>query len=62
MLERRRAHLIERLARARQSIRATTERLDNYSRSLMEHGTETTERDISWLDRLIEHERKGQHS
>jgi len=58
LLERRRAHLVERLARARASIRAGRERMDAYTRSLMEHGTETTERDISWLDTLIATERR----
>ena len=53
LLERRRALLMERLVRARASIRTSRERLDAYTRSLMEHGTEATERDISWLDRLI---------
>lgn len=58
MLERRRAQLVERLARARASVRAGRERLDAYTRSLLEHGTEATERDISWLDRLIAAERQ----
>src|SRR5207247_1379777 len=58
LLERRRAHLVERLARARSAIRAQRERMDAYTRSLMEHGTEATERDISWLDALIETERQ----
>jgi DNA-binding PadR family transcriptional regulator len=58
LLERRRAHLVERLARARGTVRARRERLDNYTRSLMEHSTETTERDISWLDQLIQAERQ----
>ena len=53
LLERRRAQLVERLARARDSIRLSRERLDRYARSLLEHGTEATERDISWLDQLI---------
>ena len=53
MLERRRATLVERLAAARTRMRAGRERLDTYTHSLMEHGTEATERDISWLDRLI---------
>jgi DNA-binding PadR family transcriptional regulator len=59
MLERRRAHLVERLARSQDAIRSRRENLDDYGRSLIEHGTETTERDISWLDRLIaaEHDR-----
>lgn len=58
MLERRRAQLVERLARARDSVRAGKERLDNYAHTLMEHRTEMTEQDISWLDRLIAAERK----
>ncbi|MFI5043004.1 MAG: hypothetical protein ACHQNA_14360, partial [Acidimicrobiales bacterium] len=53
MLERRRAALVERLAAARVRMRTGRGRLDTYTRSLMEHGTEATERDISWLDRLI---------
>jgi DNA-binding PadR family transcriptional regulator len=57
MLERRRAYLLDRLTRTRDAIRNGWERLDAYTRSLLEHGNETTERDISWLDRLIAHER-----
>ena len=57
LLERRRAQLVERLARARTAIRSSRQRLDTYTRSVMEHGTEATERDISWLDRLIAHEK-----
>jgi DNA-binding PadR family transcriptional regulator len=58
LFERRRAALVERLAKARTTVRTSRERLDNYTRSLVEHGTETTERDISWLDRLIAAERQ----
>ncbi len=58
LLERRRAHLADRLAQARRSLRARRDRLDAYTRSLAEHTNETTERDISWLDRLIEAEKK----
>jgi DNA-binding PadR family transcriptional regulator len=57
LLERRRAQLVERAAKARSSIRQSRERLDAYARSLMEHSTEATERDISWLDRLIAEEK-----
>ncbi|MFN2608096.1 MAG: PadR family transcriptional regulator [Acidimicrobiales bacterium] len=57
LLERRRAQLVERLARARTAIRARRERMDSYTRALVEHGTEATERDISWLDGLIAQER-----
>jgi DNA-binding PadR family transcriptional regulator len=57
LLERRRAYLVERLARTKSAVRNGWERLDAYTRSLLEHGNETTERDISWLDRLIAGER-----
>jgi DNA-binding PadR family transcriptional regulator len=62
MLERRRAALVERLAAARARLRAGRERFDTYTRSLVEHGTEATERDISWLDRLIAAEHAGHHA
>ena len=62
LLERRRAHLVEQLAQARGAIRAGRDRFDTYTRSLMEHGTETTERDISWLDRLIAAERQQEET
>jgi len=58
LLERRRLQLTRRLAT--DLVRASGERLDVYSRSLVEHGTETTEHDIAWLDRLIEAERQKQ--
>lgn len=57
LLERRRAQLTQRLAEARVAAVSAAERLDPYARSLIEHATETTERDISWLDRLIDTER-----
>jgi DNA-binding PadR family transcriptional regulator len=58
LLERRRAQLVARLARSRSGLRARRERLDAYRQSLMDHGTEATERDISWLDGLIALERR----
>ncbi len=57
LLERRRAALVERLGEAHSTIRARGDRLDRYRRSLLEHHTETTERDIAWLDRLLDGER-----
>jgi DNA-binding PadR family transcriptional regulator len=57
LLERRRGQLFQRLAEARTSASAAQGRLDTYAQSLMEHTTECTERDIAWLDRLIEAER-----
>jgi DNA-binding PadR family transcriptional regulator len=57
LLERRRAQLTRRLAT--DLARASGERLDIYTRSLVEHSTESTEHDIAWLDRLIDAERQG---
>jgi len=57
LLERRRAQLVERLARARTTSRGRRERMDSFTRSLVDHGAETTERDITWLDGLIAMER-----
>lgn len=59
LFERRRALLVERLAKARTNHRSRKERMDLYTQSLVDHGTESTERDISWLDRLIAIERQG---
>ncbi len=56
LLERRRAQLAQRLTETRAATGAGS-RLDPYARSLVEHTTESTERDISWLDRLIDAER-----
>ena len=56
LLERRRAQLAQRLTETRAAMAAGS-RLDPYARSLVEHTTESTERDIAWLDRLIEAER-----
>ena len=56
LLERRRAQLLQRLDDVRQAA-AGRRALDPYARSVVEHTAESTERDISWLDRLIEAER-----
>ncbi|HUY21341.1 MAG TPA: PadR family transcriptional regulator [Acidimicrobiales bacterium] len=58
LLERRRAHLVQRLLDAQAAVAGAEGRLDRYTRSLMEHTSESTERDIAWLDRLIEAERE----
>jgi DNA-binding PadR family transcriptional regulator len=55
LLERRRNALVQQLADGRTSSRP--ERLDRYVRSLVEHTAESTERDIAWLESLIEQER-----
>jgi DNA-binding PadR family transcriptional regulator len=53
LLRRRRADLGERLARARD---AGPRRADRYTRSLVEHRTESIERDLEWVDELIAQE------
>lgn len=59
LFERRRAQLVERAARARSGSRSHRGRMDTYTQSLVDHGAEATERDISWLDRLIAGERQS---
>jgi DNA-binding PadR family transcriptional regulator len=54
LLERRRAEVADRLGRAR---RAHPAGLDRYTRSLVEHRTSSTERDLAWIDELIRTER-----
>jgi len=56
LLERRRLTLLGRLDRAR---RATGTRNDRYSRSLVEHRTRSTQRDLEWVEELIAAERAG---
>jgi len=66
LLQRRRAHLADRLSRARRSQSARAEGRpaldDPYTRSLIEHGAETTQRDLQWVERLIALERGGNPS
>jgi DNA-binding PadR family transcriptional regulator len=50
LLTRRRTALADRLARAR---RSSPGRGDRYSRSLFEHRTQSTQRDLEWVDALI---------
>ena len=54
LLERRRVTLIARLNRAR---KVDDTRDDRYSRSLLEHRTRSTQRDVEWVDELIAAER-----
>lgn len=56
LLERRRAEVADRLARAR---RNPASGLDRYTRSLLEHRTSSTERDLEWVDELIRAEREA---
>lgn len=56
LLERRRVALLGRLDRAR---RAPGTRDDRYSRSLVEHRTKSTQRDLEWIEELIASERSA---
>jgi DNA-binding PadR family transcriptional regulator len=57
LLERRRAFLEERLNTIRVSLASTSD--DTYTVSLMQHGRESTEQDIAWLNGLIAAERNA---
>ena len=57
ILEGRRTRLAERLHQVRQSAARTRERLDEYTLELQRHGLEQVEREVRWLDGLIDNER-----
>jgi DNA-binding PadR family transcriptional regulator len=57
-LERRRAHLAQRLATSRRTPTART--IDRYTRSLLEHRATSTQHDLDWIDELIADERAAQ--
>ncbi|WP_250447182.1 PadR family transcriptional regulator [Actinotalea sp. C106] len=57
ILEGRRTRLTERLDQVRQSAARTRERLDDYTLELQRHGLEQVEREVRWLDGLIDDER-----
>jgi DNA-binding PadR family transcriptional regulator len=57
LLEHRKAYLEGKLSEFKETLRATRERMDAYSRSLIDHGVEATEQDIRWLEGLIDQER-----
>jgi DNA-binding PadR family transcriptional regulator len=58
LLERRRTFLEGRWSSLKQSLQNYKERIDGYTTSLMNHQLEATERDIRWLDDLIQTERR----
>ncbi len=57
LLERRRAQLVQHLEEVLHTSQGRRRLLDPYARLVVEHTAESTERDISWLDRLIAAER-----
>ena len=42
-----------------QSALSRSQRLDRYTRELQQHGLESVDREVRWLNELIEHERTG---
>lgn len=59
VLERRKAALALRLSELRERLTSNREPADGYTVSLMQHGMDSTERDITWLEGLIEAERRA---
>jgi DNA-binding PadR family transcriptional regulator len=59
ILEGRRTRLEERLDGVRAAMARTRERLDSYTLELHRHGLESVEREVRWLNELIESERES---
>ncbi len=58
LLEQRRSNLGQRLYEVRQQ--AANSQLDNYARSVMEHGAQAVELEIAWIDDLLISEKNNQ--
>lgn len=59
VLEGRRTRLRERLELVRSGLARTRDRFDAYGLELRRHGVESVEREVRWLDDLIDAERRG---
>jgi DNA-binding PadR family transcriptional regulator len=59
ILEGRRRRVEEQRDGMRSALARTGARLDRYTRVLHEHGLESVDREVRWLNELIEHERAG---
>jgi DNA-binding PadR family transcriptional regulator len=57
ILEGRRRRVEEQRDGIKSSLTRTGARLDRYTRELHEHGLESVDREVRWLNELIEHER-----
>ncbi len=57
ILEGRHARMVERLSLLRDSTQRTRERMDAYTAELARHGLEQVEREVEWLENLIDTER-----
>ncbi len=53
LLQRRRGELVAIRDGSRRAVESPRRPLDRYERSLVEHATESTEHDLSWIERLI---------
>ena len=62
ILEGRRSRLEERREGVRTSLARTRSRLDRYTLQLQEHGLESVDREVRWLNELIETERRTARS
>jgi DNA-binding PadR family transcriptional regulator len=60
ILEGRRSRLEERLENVRTSVSRARDRLDTYTLELQQHGLESVEREVRWLNELISTERISQ--
>jgi DNA-binding PadR family transcriptional regulator len=60
ILEGRRSRLEERVDTLKQSVARTRERVDAYTLELQRHGLESVEREVRWLNELINTERRGE--
>jgi DNA-binding PadR family transcriptional regulator len=58
ILEGRRARMEERLAKLRAAMSRTAERVDQYTLELQRHGLDSAEREVRWLNELIDGERR----
>jgi len=60
ILEGRRSRLEERVEGFRSALTRTRERVDTYTQELQRHGLESVEREVRWLNELIDTERKAE--
>jgi DNA-binding PadR family transcriptional regulator len=61
ILEGRRRRVEEQRDGMKSSLARTGARLDRYTRELHEHGLESVDREVRWLNELIEHERSDRN-
>lgn len=60
ILEGRRSRLEERLENVRAALSRTRQRLDSYTLELQRHGLESVEREVRWLNELIQREQRDE--